>query len=248
MIGVAHEDHETYRFLVDWTPGHGSLYLHGPPGAGKSLWLAAIVSGLVRSVDEDERLLDVDALVRRMRVPERVARRMVAGGRNVWRRPGGGQAWHPLVVDEDEVVARVSLAWSKDHDPLAEMAQAPVLVYDDFGTKLEVGGKAAELAATCIHRLVDYRWRQQGPGRPMPMLISSNRTLNEAAGLLAKGGEWLARRTMDRLRELVGPRETALIGIPESLATAGTSWRNLPADGSPAHHAPVAVASPSARW
>ncbi|MEO0605274.1 MAG: hypothetical protein AAF211_27845, partial [Myxococcota bacterium] len=169
VIGVASEDHEAYRFLVHWTPGHGSLYLHGPPGAGKSLWLAAIVSGLVGTLDEDERLLDVDTLVHRMRVPEAVARRMVAAGRNVWRRPGGGQAWHPLVVDEDEVVARVSLAWSKDDDPLAEMAQAPVLIYDDFGTKLEVGGKAAELAATCIHRLVDYRWRQQGPGRPMPM-------------------------------------------------------------------------------
>ncbi|MEO0605911.1 MAG: hypothetical protein AAF211_31070, partial [Myxococcota bacterium] len=73
-------------------------------------------------------------------------------------------------------------------------------------------------------------------------------TLAEAAALLERGGEWLARRTMDRLNELIGPREIALIGIPPDLTAAGCSWRKLPSSDARSRATIPTPANASARW
>lgn len=107
----------------------GFLYLNGPTGAGKSLWLAAIVAELVAPLEAIDVDLDAATLVDRWQVPPRAR---PAHGRPwpgpVRAAPPGGAQWAPLVVDEQEVVRRVSLAWSQDQDPLAQMARASVLV------------------------------------------------------------------------------------------------------------------------
>ena len=226
-VGVAKVDEPVFRYLREWSPRDGSLFLHGPTGSGKSLWLAAMIHHLIEPTEASDCVFSADDLVQRFQLPRSVAERMERSGRNVFRRPGGRQTWFPLVIDEDEVVSRVMLSWSKDKDPFARMVESHVLIYDDFGTKLEASSasKASELAAVCIHRCIDYRWRHE-----LPVLISSNHTLDDIERLLrrASSDPMLADRTMDRLRAMVGGCEISLRGVPDELVRQGFSWRNLP--------------------
>lgn len=218
QIGIARRDAPTAKELRLWEPRHGSLYLHGPVGSGKSLWCAARVTDLLAPTDEGEVELSEGELVERG-VPESMAAVYVRHGRNRFRRPGGLQVHRIAMLDEEEIVRRVTLAWKGDPAPLVGIARADVLVYDDLGTVL-VGspGAASELAARCIAQLVDLRWREE-----RPMLVTSNRPIDDLR-------EHLDARTVDRLHEMVGERQHAMVGVPVAYVERGYSWRRLPPD------------------
>jgi DNA replication protein DnaC len=217
-IGIARADAETANALRRWEPAHGSMYLHGPVGSGKSLWCAARVTDLLEPTEEGEVELGELELVERG-VPESMAPIYVATGRNRFRKPGGLQTYGVQFVDEEEIVRRQQLAWAGDRVPLLGIARADVLVYDDLGAVLVGGmGKSRELAARCVAQLVDLRWREE-----RPMLITSNRPLEDLAS-----GDHLDRRTVDRLHEMIGDRQFAMVGVPEEHVEAGYSWRRPP--------------------
>lgn len=214
-IGVAEVDVLSSRVLVDWLPGHGSVFINGPVGSGKSLWVSATLSRLIEPTEGSTLELDRDRLIGRGFSPQAAAR-AVQLGMNKFMVPGGLQLYQCLQIDEEEIVRRVSLSWKGDPVPLLGIARVQVLAYDDFGTML-LGGtqKMRDLARTCIARLLDLRWREK-----RPMLITSNRTLDELC-------EALDRKSADRLRQIVTV-EVPLRGVPHELVARGISWRNLP--------------------
>lgn len=214
-IGVCREDAAAAAAVQDWKPGHPGLFVCGPVGSGKSLWLSARLTSLLAPTSGSSLELSVDDLVRRG-VPEARAQATVEAKANVYVTPGGIQRYEPLLIDEEEVVRRVELSWKGDQVPLLRIAKVQILAYDDIGTVLLAGGpKARELARVCLDRLIDLRWRE---GRPM--LVTSNRTLDEICDAMNE-------RTASRLRELC-PTELTLRGIPADLVKNGFSWRRLP--------------------
>lgn len=214
-IGVARLDVQAARVVEGWVPGQGGLFLHGPVGAGKSLWLAALVSGLIAPTEGGREELSVEAMVARG-IPEARAERAVECGANVWVRPAGLQLHSALVVDEEEIVRRVELAWKGDQVPLLQIARVGILVYDDIGTVLLAGSpKARDLARTCLARLVDLRWREH-----RPLLATSNRSMDELC-------EALDERTASRLRALF-ETELELRGVPQWCLEQQYSWRRPP--------------------
>ncbi len=214
-IGVALPDLAAARTVSSWRPGHGGVYLHGPVGTGKSMWLSALVTDLIAPTVGSEVRLGVDEQLR-LGVPESRARAAVEHGIDRWVRPAGLQTVGAMVVDEEDIVRRVGLAWKGDQVPLLAIARAQVLVYDDLGTVLlGGGGKSADLARTCMDRLIDLRWREH-----RPLLVTSNRSLDEVCGEVSE-------RTASRLRALID-HEHELRGIPPEVVAAGYSWRRLP--------------------
>lgn len=214
-VGVAEEDVLSSQALREWEPGHGSVYLHGPVGSGKSLWVAATLSKLIAPTEGSVVEMGRDQLIDRGMAPQAAARAEELG-LNKFVVPGGLQLYQCLQIDEEEVVRRVSLSWKGDPVPLLGIARVQVLAYDDLGTVLLGGSqKMRELARTCIARLLDLRWRER-----RPMLFTSNRTLDEVC-------DALDRKSADRLRQIVSA-EVPLRGVPPELVAKGISWRNLP--------------------
>lgn len=215
MMGVCRDDVAASRAIQVWGPKSPGMFLCGPVGTGKSLWVSARLTALVAAVGDSELHLTVDQLMRRG-VPEERAIRTVEAKANIYITPGTSRQCDCLLIDEEEVVRRVELAWKGDQVPLLRIARVQVLAYDDLGTVLIAGSpKARDLARTCIDRLVDLRWREQ-----RPMLCTSNRTLDEVC-------DAMSRRTADRLRELC-PVEVSMRGIPSQMVAEGFSWRRLP--------------------
>lgn len=217
-IGVALEDVGAYEAVSCWEPAHGSLFIHGPPGSGKSLWVSARLSELVSPTEETEVRLTAEQLVSRGMNPTAAAR-CVAEGLNKAIKPGGLQLHQPLLIDEEEILRRVGLSWKGDPVPLLGIARTGILAYDDMGTVLLAASeKGKEHARQCIARLVDLRWREH-----LPFLITSNRSLPEIC-------DALDRKTADRLRETVR-KEVVMHGVPGHVIQRGYSWRNLPPVG-----------------
>jgi DNA replication protein DnaC len=218
-IGVARADAQVAKAVRTWHPGCGGMYLWGPPGSGKSLWLSARLTDLMAPTDGSVAYLSEDELMERYKWGREVARRVVQSGGNRFVKPAGRQVVQALVVDEEEVVRRVALAWSADKAPLEKIARVGVLLLDDLGSKLIAGGpKEREIARTSLARLIDLRWREG-----LPTLVTSNVSPDEL-------GEALDRRTMDRLHEIVGADVHQLDGIPPALVEKGLSWRRPPGD------------------
>lgn len=215
LIGVCLADLRTSTTIREWNPHAGGIYLSGPVGSGKSLWVSARLTALVAPTHGSSLELSVDQLLQRG-VNRTMAERMVDAKTNVFVTPSGAQKHDCLLIDEEEVVRRVELSWKGDQVPLLRIARVPVLAYDDIGTVLVGGGpKARDLARICLDRLIDLRWRES-----RPMLVTSNRTLDEIC-------DAMSRRTADRLRELCAT-EVAMQGVPHADVEQGFSWRRLP--------------------
>lgn len=218
LMGVCREDVAASTVLREWRPGFEGVFLSGPVGSGKSLWVSARLTALVSPTSSSQLELTVGQLMERGLTEERAVA-TVGAKMNVYVTPGGAQKVDALLIDEEEVVRRVELAWKGDQVPLLRIARVQVLAYDDIGTVL-IGGspKARDLARTCIDRLVDLRWREQ-----RPLLTTSNRSMDEVC-------DAMSRRTADRLRELC-PTEVAMRGVPVAFVEGGYSWRRLPPKG-----------------
>ncbi len=218
-VGVALADVDAFEVVSRWEPKHGSLFIHGPTGSGKSLWVSARLSDLARPTEGEDVYLDAAQLVNRGLAPQ-AARRAVEEGLNKFIRPSGLQLHQPLLIDEEDVVRRVENSWKGDPVPLLGISRIDVLAYDDMGTiLLGASPKGKEHARVCIARLVDLRWREH-----RPFIITSNRSLGEIC-------DALDRKTADRLREMV-KHEALMQGVPSHVVAQGYSWRNLPPVGS----------------
>lgn len=212
-IGVSFHSGATARAICDWLPGHGSMYVEGPVGAGKSLMVGARVTAMLGWTGERrEVLMPHEEVVRRY---GRYAQAACDLRRDSRIAPGGQQR-DVLLVDEEDMVERVAHSWSGDRDPLNKIARVHTLVLDDLGTVGASGGKGGELASKCLARLVRLRY-----DAGLPMLITSNVPLDSL-------GDHYETRTVDRLREMVGRRVHKLEGLPSSLSAQGYSWRNPP--------------------
>jgi DNA replication protein DnaC len=220
-IGVSGLSAPAARALRDWRPDQGSMYVHGPVGSGKSLMLAATVTALISGTSSrrDDLMTDDEIASRYPRGMD--AARALGRDRRI---DPGGVSTAVLYVDEEDLVQRVADSWRGDMLPLLRIGTAPVLVLDDLGTVGQSGGRAGELAARCLARLVRLRYDR---GR-LPMLISSNVAMDMLSAPAAEGGCGYDRRTVDRLEEMVASRRYALEGLPPELVKQGWSWRRPP--------------------
>lgn len=200
-IGVTRASTAAWIGLGKWRPSHGSAYVHGPVGTGKSLMCAAIVTDLV---DAGEMVKD--------RLTEAELRK--AYGTN-WTRARElkldtvyrqRKTYDVLLIDEAELMRRQELAWKLDQAPLAQVTRQSVLVLDDLGIRMRPNGTVPDVVSEAIERLVYYRNKER-----LPMLITSNLTWDEMASAYGD-------RTADRLGEMCGPRVWAL---------GGASWRQV---------------------
>jgi len=217
-IGIRHDQHQEAERIARWEPSHGSLYVHGPVGAGKSLWVGARLRDLLATTSTPQRVeLTVAELVDREGLSVDRAVAMVEAGRAVRIRPGG-LAVQALWIDESELVERVSLGWAGDRAPLKRVSDVAVLVLDDLGAEAQVhrSGKRADLVRDSVARLVSYRWE-----RELPTVYTSNLP---PSALRDVYGE----RTADRLAQSVGGDVVHLQGMGRDTSGAAYSWRKPP--------------------
>jgi DNA replication protein DnaC len=215
-IGIGHGLAEEARTISSWVPSDGGLYVHGPVGTGKSLWVGARLRDLLAETTTAERVeLSLSDLVDRGLSVDR-AQAYIDAGRHVAIRPGGLYQ-RALWIDEAELVERVSLGWSGDRDPLKRVSETPLLVLDDLGSQAMTHreGKRAQLVRDSVARLVSYRWEHD-----LTTVYTSNLpppALRDVYG----------ERTADRLAQAVST-VVQLPGLGMDTSGAAYSWRKPP--------------------
>jgi DNA replication protein DnaC len=208
-IGVFRADVEAAKAVSSWNVDAGySIYLHGRPGSGKTLWASALITRLVdvppmrmreRTFEE---LVEIHGEERAARVAK-TSRRFVA----VTTTPA------PVsMITHDDLYERVRLSWERDRSPLARVAKVRGLIIDDLGFWVDPRDpktKAPPGDLEAIQRLVNDRYR-----RRMPLIITTNLPFDdyyENGVKVANGiGKFYGERIKSRLREMCGPHIYAL--------------------------------------
>jgi DNA replication protein DnaC len=201
VIGVTLADVKQVRTAGSWRPGRGSMYIEGPCGSGKSLLVAALVSSLL-SIEEMERIEHDDAELAEIHGWDYIDK-VRESGRDFHLRRAPVRT--PVLTTETELIRRVKLSWSGDKDPLKQLADAQVLVLDDFGIE---GTK--DIVVSAIERLICYRYDHE-----LPMVLTSNLSWREIVH--AKSPRYGAR-VASRLHQMVTERHVL----------GGIDWRSPP--------------------
>lgn len=191
-----------YRFLfpvaqvvAEWTPDAGhSVFLHGPPGTGKTVFAAATANRLLRVAGEQERrertyeeLTAHPAAGGCGYSPEK-ARRILGSSRRFVNLPMAA-GYSVLFTSEAALYDRIRLAWEKDRGPLGRVTRASALFLDDLG-ELGDGPNGPPGAREAIQRLIADRY-----ARNAPLFITSNVPFERI-------GHWYGERVADRLLEM----------------------------------------------
>lgn len=183
-----------------WSPPDW-LVLHGPPGTGKTTWLA----GLAR------RLLAVPPSAQ-LQLPE--ASVMARGGQVAWdyavsrglAETRKAPSWVPVTYETvPELMRREQLrAKGLDEHPLRDLARAPgVLMLDELGC----APKPSSWEQDQVERILVYRHNHR-----LPTIIATNRSFAELSGQSGQRPPY-GERVADRLRTAVDVR------------LGGPSWR-----------------------
>lgn len=205
-IGVGETNAQAWVAIARWKPSPGQgLWIEGPVGTGKTLAAAAIAARLLGET-RPAISLEISEEELRERWGDRwEAARHTSAGRRV---DPGSTGWGVLWTDERDLVERQELASTLDRDPKRQVADAPLLVYDDLGSELGATHKRADYARDLLTRLVRYRY-----DRRLPWIVTSNLSIDQL-GDPATGkrpGAGLDERTVDRIREMT-PRIVCLVG------------------------------------
>ncbi len=113
------------------------------------------------------------------------------------------QRWPAQYCDWPELDRRISLSWSRDKEPLAQVAKVRVLVLDDLPAK------TSEAKRDAIERLLCARYRDQ-----LPTVITSNVPYHD---VIDEDVPAFGHRVADRLAEVCTP-----------VSIGGHSWRKPP--------------------
>lgn len=183
-LGVLRRNLGVYRAVSDWHPAHGSFYLQGAVGTGKTALAAAKCTSLLQPSE-----------LRQVTTPD---------GRLAYtQRPG----LLPLWTSEGEAFGRHVDSWKKDANPLARLAEAPVLFWDDLGTE------TSRPAIQMVRRLVRYRYEHA-----LPTFFTTNMAFDELAEGDGKHPGFGAR-IADRIRQMCRGE------VPRIHELEGESWR-----------------------
>lgn len=153
LTGVAGVNADGLRRAWTWAPPRW-LVLHGPPGTGKSAWMAGLARRLLtRKPDE-------------WRGPEGLS---LPGQRTLVRRT------LPLVryVRVDELCDRLRARWRGDPNPTLDYARVQVLLLDELGAD----PKPSEVEIRAVEQVLCYR-----ADRHLGTVIATNRGWPELVG------------------------------------------------------------------
>jgi DNA replication protein DnaC len=203
-IGISLENRKLAAELYKWTPRDGSVWVEGPPGAGKSLLLQAKANDLLatpRTWTEQEHAIPA-------RMGEGYQAAMLSAGRGKRLVPSGGYSVayfaEPDLFAAQRAHARGVAAEVHDDEPAARAARSTVCILDDLGSTSEIKAWHTDL----LFRVIDLRYRDN-----KPVLMTSNIELPKLA-------ERYGERLVNRLAEMVGDRRFVLRDM--CWRTAGT--------------------------
>lgn len=212
--GLARANVAAVNALTTWTPPERPglsdwLVLHGPPGSGKTLLLAALVRRLVSDVATQVHTLSEAELLRAFgKDPIEDNRAWLARVRSLGRdrriRPGSYRSVRYVVLPD--LLRSERQSWSRHHATPEDVATVPgvkqiqVLVLDELATDKQPGDVECRL----VEEILDHR-----ADRGLLTLMATNRTPDEVRG--AKGV--YGGRVADRLR------------AARWVHIAGPSWR-----------------------
>lgn len=205
LIGVLKENQQAFSAASMWKPSHGSGYLCGPVGSGKTITAAALCSDILQPQDPKPIQRPASDFTRWSVQPGPSVRTAYVVP------PSYGTV---LWTSEDEAFARETASWKGDKTPVFQMANCDVLFYDDLGSL----GSKNQAVLRMVQRLVSFRY-----DHAKPTFFTSNLHWDE----LAKGnGEHtgFGLRIADRILEMCSKKHRWEFGSDERL-----TWRRVEA-------------------